>query len=235
MRYLLVLGFASNVYRREPRARIFVSDQLIDEFNLCATWNNFFPILKKFFEKRHPMQPYSELEYYNILMQDSAPLRFYELEVDKNVKHLTVRINIANNDSNYSNGFVTKSTLIKLKVCYLFPLDKRVLLRLQEIKNKNRNSKNYAWYNARKNFLFDITGTGMCWKGVNGQKFESSSDSPLYLHNVGGNGEYVCQLTKKYGILMPTLARACRYTFYGAFINYFFDKYFYYANQRDSH
>ena len=32
MRYLLVVGFACDVYRREPRARIFVGDKLIDEF-----------------------------------------------------------------------------------------------------------------------------------------------------------------------------------------------------------
>ena len=32
MKYLLVVGFSCDVYRREPRARIFVGDRLVDEF-----------------------------------------------------------------------------------------------------------------------------------------------------------------------------------------------------------
>ena len=34
MRYLLVVGFYCDVYRREPQARLFFNDQLIDEFNI---------------------------------------------------------------------------------------------------------------------------------------------------------------------------------------------------------
>ena len=32
MKYLLVVGFACDIYRQEPRARIFIRDKLIDEF-----------------------------------------------------------------------------------------------------------------------------------------------------------------------------------------------------------
>ena len=32
MRYLLVVGFACEIYRREPRARLFFNNNLIDEF-----------------------------------------------------------------------------------------------------------------------------------------------------------------------------------------------------------
>ena len=31
MKYLLVVGFHCDVYRREPRARLFFNDKLIDE------------------------------------------------------------------------------------------------------------------------------------------------------------------------------------------------------------
>ena len=34
MKYLLVVGFHCDVYRREPRARLFFNDKLIDEFNI---------------------------------------------------------------------------------------------------------------------------------------------------------------------------------------------------------
>ena len=34
MRYLLVVGFNCKVYRREPQARLFFNEKLIDEFNI---------------------------------------------------------------------------------------------------------------------------------------------------------------------------------------------------------
>ena len=41
MKYLLVVGFACDVYRQEPRARIFVDNKLIDEFNIQHHESNF--------------------------------------------------------------------------------------------------------------------------------------------------------------------------------------------------
>ena len=45
MKYLLVVGFHSNVYRKKPQARVFFNDQLIDEFNIdtCLEKKSFYP------------------------------------------------------------------------------------------------------------------------------------------------------------------------------------------------
>ena len=32
--YLLVVGFICNVYRKEPKVRLFLNEKLIDEFNI---------------------------------------------------------------------------------------------------------------------------------------------------------------------------------------------------------
>jgi hypothetical protein len=230
MKYLLVLGFACNVYRREPRARIYVGDQLIDEFHISNTSDNLLMATNKFFEIRHPLQPFQSFTLYNLHIKNFPPLKFCELEIDKKIKHLTLRIKIDNNDSNYSNGFMTYSTLIKLTVCCCFPLDKRVLSRLKKIKNKNRIDKNYAWYRSNKNYIFDLVRNGMCWKGVNGQKFETNKNFLLAYHEIGGDGEFFCQLNKKYGIFISKLFQSYRYNFRPTLIDYLLNKYKQYEN-----
>ena len=54
MRYLLVVGFACEVYRREPRARIFVGDKLIDEFTISHSTDNLFTLKKKNIDSSYP-------------------------------------------------------------------------------------------------------------------------------------------------------------------------------------
>ena len=235
MRYLLVVGFACDVYRREPRARIFVGDRLVDEFHIPHTSSNFFSAPEEFFKKSHPLQPFSWTEINNLRIKNLTPLKFYELQINNEVRDLAIRIDIDNTDSNYNNGYITRSTSIRLEMCSFFPLEEKLLRRLKKINDRRRSGENYILYRSRKNtlknVLFNLVENGMIWKGANGQKITNISSSVLNRHNIGGNGEYVCYLAKKYGIFMPTLARACRYDFNYDITNYFFDKYQQYANQ----
>lgn len=231
MRYLLVTGFSCDLYRKEPKARIFVGDKLIDEFNISHSPDNLVTTENKFLKHFHILQPFAYSEYINILMKNLPTLKFYELEVDKKIKHLTVRINIANNDSNYSNGFITKSTLIKLKVCCFFPLDITLLLRLQEIRKKNMFTQNYAWYRSVKNIIFNPGQKDMCWQDLNGQTIENKN---FETHDIGGDGEFTFKLIKKYGIFIRRLTRSCRHSPHNDIILHLFDKYFHHANQRNN-
>ncbi len=237
MRYLLVVGFSCSVYKQEPRARIHVNDQLIDEFHISHTSKNCIIEENKFY-KITPLEPFSREEILNIKIKNFPDLKFYEVEIDEKVKHVSLRININNNDNNYSNGFITHSTLIKLKVCYFFPFNKRLLLRLKEIRDKYLFSKNYSWYRNSRNFIFDLVANGMCWKGTNGEFIDKKksylSQNDTGNISIGGDGEYSAILKKKYRVLMPKLARAYRYQLDWKLLNYFFDKYFQYANQRNS-
>lgn len=225
MRYLLVVGFACEVYRREPRARIFVGDKLIDEFTVSHSTDNLFTLRKKNIEKYHILNPLLPTNLYNL----NTTLKFYELRIDKKNENIKIRIIVDNNDSNFSNGFITASTLVKFKNCAFFPLDKKMILKLKGIRDKKRSSKNYAWYRTNKSTLFDLLQNGMIWKGDNSKNLQSR----LKYYTVGGNGEFVCQLTKKYGILSPQLACPWRYSFDCETINYFIDKYHEHANHRN--
>ena len=235
MRYLLVVGFSCEVYRHEPRARIFVGNRLIDEFNIPHTPDNMWKARQELLKKKsHILQPYPWSDIDNSNIKNFPPLKFYELEVDDEIRDLSICIDIDNHDSNHNNGFMTRSTLLKLKACTFFPLEEKLLWRLKKILGRHRFSKNCAWQYVFRNVLFDLATNGMYWKGVNGKKITTTVSSVLHGENIGGDGAYVCHLSKKYRILMPTLARASKHHFSYTITKYFFDKYHQHANQRNT-
>jgi len=234
MRYLLVMGFACEVYRREPRVRIFVDDRLLDEFNISHTPCNTNEKWNELLKKSHILHPTVQSEINNAIISSFPPLKFYELQADDKINDLAIRIEINNNDNNYTNGYMTRSTLISLEVCAFFPLQTKLLQQLEKIKNRRRISKNYAWYRSRKNIVFDLAINGMIWHGKNGQKNLPYINNIYYKSRLGGDGVYVCKLTKKYGILITALARAYIHNFNYPIMNYFIDKYEQHANQRNT-
>jgi len=232
MRYLLVVGFACEVYKKEPQARIFVGDKLIDQFNIQHHKDTFATEIKNFWQDKQLLQPYSEPELVNIQIKNFPPLRFYEVEMDTTLDREQLRIEIKNSDSNYTNGFITKSTLIKLQVCYFFPLHQKLLLRLKKIKNKIR-LQNYAWCRSYKNQIFDLLQKRLQWQGKNG-KIVGSDRHYLEGHSLGGDGVFTCELVKKYQILISKLKKSSRYNFNTVIVGYLLNKYNEHANQRNT-
>ena len=233
MKYLLVVGFACDIYRQEPRARIFIRDKLIDEFYILPHKDTSCPAMKNFAQNLHILQPFSRSAGDNIQINNFPPLRFYEIEIDTTLDQTELRIEIENSDSNYTNGFITNSTLIKIQVCYFFPLNQKLLLRFKEIKNKNRSTQKYAWYRDNKNRIFDLAFNGLYWQGKNGQIVDSDVDL-LMCYDLGGDGVFTCELVKKYQILMRKPKKSYRYNFENRLIDYFINKYEQHENQRNT-
>ena len=233
MKYLLVVGFACDIYRQEPRARIFVGDKLIDEFYIPHHKDILPNVIKEFQQNKHILQPFSRIEEFNIQINNFPPLRFYEVEIDTTLNQAELRIEIKNSDSNYTNGFITNSTLIKLQLCYFFPLHQKLLLRFKGIRNKNRQTQNYAWYRLDKNYIFDLAVNGLCWQGKNGQIVDSKR---YYLtkYKLGGDGVFTCELVKKYQILINKLTKSNKYNFDTILVDYFLNKYEQHENQRNT-
>lgn len=141
MRQLLMLGFYCKVYRRDPLCRIYINDILVDEFNIPHT-----PKIKNINnENKAVLDPYYfDKETFEF---ESSPLfcKFIEFN-DQHEKNLDIRVEIHNDDNNYSNGFMTKNTQIIFSYCYL--LSTKVLKLLNRIKyqwkfNKNSCFKKY--------------------------------------------------------------------------------------------
>ena len=236
MKYLLVLGFSCDVYRQEPQARIFVGNRLIDEFYIQYHKDTLYTAMKKFSGNRHILQNFSEIDYYlNIRIKNFPPLRFYEIEIDQSHNDLLeLRIEINNNDNNYTNGFMTSTTLLQLQVFYFFPLNEKLLTRLNKIMIRKRFNKDYSWSYSQQSFIFDLILNGVQWQGKNGQIFNSIKNSFLHLHKIGGDGHFTCKLAKKYGIFIPILSKPYRYNFNKIFLDHFYNKYKQYANQRNT-
>jgi len=232
MRYLLVVGFACEVYKKEPLARIFVGDKLIDEFYIQHYKDTLPTRIKEFYQKKQLLQSFSEFEFINMQIKNFPPLRFYEVEIDTTLDRLELRIEIKNSDSNYTNGFITNSTLIQLKAYYFFPLHQKLLLRLKKIKNKIR-LQNYSWSRSYKNHIFDLLKNQLQWRGQNGQTVEYSRYQ-LEDYFLGGNGVFIYKLVKKYQILMSKLKKSSRYNFNTVLVDYLLNKYNEYANQRNT-
>jgi hypothetical protein len=232
MKYLLVVGFACNVYRQEPRVRIFVGDKLIDEFYITHHKDTLTTAIKNFRQNKHILQPFSTTEYINLQTNFFPPLRFYEIDIDQPKDQLKLHIDIDNNDSNYTNGFITESTLLQLQVFYFFPLNKELLSRLNKIMIKNRTSKNYNYIRCEKNIIFNLVSKGLRWHDKE-QGFNQQFDKNLWKDqvNIGGSGYFTCELVKKYGIFISKLPQSYRYHFYSMLIDYFLNKYKQHANQ----
>lgn len=231
MRYLLVLGFACDVYRREPRARIFVGDKLIDEFYIQHHINTDTTKISNLCSSRQTLEPFPFFIFHNFI-KNLAPLRFYSLEIDKILNHIDLRIEIENTDSNNTNGFITKSTLIQMKACFFIPLHEKLLLRLRKIQNKNLITPNYVWYRVKKNEIFNLVRNGMWWQGKNSQML-SSDNWNLAEYKIGGNGIFTCELVKKYQILISKTKKSYRHHFNLFYVDYLLNKYNEYANQRN--
>jgi hypothetical protein len=237
MKYLLVVGFNCEVYQQEPLTRIYINNNLIDEFNILENKNNLQSIFDNYFDlnqNKDFLKPFSHVnDFLPLQIKNLPPLRFYEIDVDPREELLQIRINIDNNDSNYNNGFMTKSTLLKLQVLYFFPYDQKILSYFNAIKTKNRIGTNYAWYKRYKNMLFDIVRHST-WYGKNEQIIDSSKKKILEFHNIGGEGYINCNLVKKYGIYIPKLVKSNRYDIDFSFLKYLYDKYQQHENQRNT-
>ena len=233
MKYLLVLGFACDVYRQKPRARIFIGNKLIDEFYIPCHKDTLNPAMENFWKNKHRLEPFSQSEWTNINIKNFPPLRFYLVKIDPTLDRTELRIEIENSDSNNTNGFITKSTLLTLTVCCFFPLHKKLLLRLNEIKNKNRLIQNYAWYRSSKNWIFNLIMNGLHWQEKNVQIFNSNRYN-LSAYSLGGDGVFTCELVKKYQILINKIKKSNRYIFDNILIDYFLNKYEQHENQRNT-
>jgi hypothetical protein len=232
MRYLLVVGFHCDVYQKEPRARLFFNDQLIDEFNIKHKVENK-DIINPLENLKHQLEPCEDWIYNEYCKNKLPPLRFYDIDVDDQVQQVSVKIDINNNDNNYTNGFTTKFTNLRLSVLSLLPMDRKIFewFRLKGYVRQFTTEK-YSWYRRTKQNPFFNLLDSVSWLGKNGQKFSNID------FNIGGSGNFYCELIKKYKILLGKLRcpeNAFIYSLKYRFNKILYDKYEQHENQRNNH
>jgi hypothetical protein len=181
MKYVLILSFRAQIYRYEPRVRVYFRDVMIDEFHVPE---------HKFDDIRKPM------------------IHSYVVEVPRELKETEIKLKILNHDNNWTNGFMTKDTNIWLEEIHFFPepamknlynfnsranpIHRRMEdIKLRLIGNDNTQEKN-GMFNLIEYVSFHrIEGLhkGEEVKNIKHLKF-------------GGSGYYSVKLYKKYGMLI---------------------------------
>lgn len=167
MSYILCLGFKLNLYKKFPLIRVHLDDFFIDEFFIkcqnsdtnhntphSLSWIKY----SKSYHKLNPKIKWNEkpknLEY---MLDKNIYFRFFELDskfIDKTNDH-TLKLEIINDDSNFTNGFLTHSTLVCLSIVHIVPKEvlktckdfcriyERNLLKYKSLKIDSKNIKTF--------------------------------------------------------------------------------------------
>lgn len=120
MEYVLAIGINCFKYQKNPNIKIFLNDTLIDDYELTGEektlYKNKLKLSNKMIGKTiSPKVP--ETIWLNICNK----LKFYTINDNILKESNTLSININNSDSNYSNDFMTKSTLINPEAILFWP------------------------------------------------------------------------------------------------------------------
>lgn len=182
MKYVLILSFRAQIYRYEPRVRVYFRDAMIDEFHVPE---------HKFDDPKKPT------------------IHSYVVEVPKDLQETEIKLKILNHDNNWTNGFMTKDTNIWLEEIHFFPEPLMNNLynfhpNKENIHNKFRNLRyrllGYDRVND-KNAMFDLIEY-VTFHRIEGLDQGQVVGKIKHL-KFGGSGFYSVKLHRKYGMLIP--------------------------------
>lgn len=204
----LMLGWYANVFKQDPLVRIYVNDQFIDEYNIK---NNIESKDFKIFNYDHnsngiqTLEP-KQSETKKIERLEKIPCQNKILVIDDhNKSELEIKIEIKNSFSNYTNGFVTKQTLVHLH--HLFFVNEKLVNNIEKIEKRYKyffdtsrktHVKRYLisqrMRNRRKQIYQDFSIDSE--KNFNNVPKEDEKTSNLW---AGGNGYFKIKLKKRFG------------------------------------
>lgn len=140
MSYILCIGVKSSIFKRNPILRLSINDYFIDEYaidshseiqsdrlDLLPDTNifskNYIELLKNFsilnIEDRKANIP----KNYSDILSNDINLRYFEINENIFKTKNKILLEVFNDDNNYTNGFLTKSTFVSLNIVYLAPKD----------------------------------------------------------------------------------------------------------------
>jgi len=217
---ILSLGFSVNKFKKFPTARVWINDNFLDEFDITTKnnlnkthlghkeWestnliyhNSTMPLAKSL-NSTNRKTSYNKTNKKFPILNDNLHLRFYEIDDKVLDKKFTLKIEIQNSDSNYTNGFMSKSTLLNFSICNIIP--KVFFIDLINFVNKfafstygKYNKKTFQkdteivkYYKRRRNLLHNFVHYAN-WKGLDN---DSNNQKIWY----GGNGTFSLDFIKK--------------------------------------
>jgi len=150
---ILCIGFYCQIYKKNPNVRIFLDNRFIDEIDIQSING----------------------------IDDKLPnLYFYHLKLLPFPINHNIHLEVKNSDSNYNNGFMTKSTLLRFVNFSLLPYSECELAH-NVINNTVSDSLMYTYS------LLPYT----VWKDENGNIVKNVIRS-----TIGGSGTFSCDFSR---------------------------------------
>lgn len=208
MSYLLCLGFTVNKFKKDPVVRLYINKTFLYEFellqkktlenNIYGSFYNdhYYKFVKNTSSKFEDIVSYKKINFFR------SDLSLYYFEFNPSIikgVDCQLQIEIKNNDSNFTNGFLTKSTLISLPIAYMIPkkhiIDYKNFIR-DYLFYKNNFKKTHnniyeikSFYKIKKeyfNFL-QYNGKKITWTNT-----KTMYTQDIFTHNiyVGGDGKF---------------------------------------------
>lgn len=166
MIHTLSLGFFCSIFKYKPNIRIFFNNIFIDEFDI---------------------EPFSFEESIKLPL-----LKFYQLNLRNFPLESNIKLMIKNSDSNYNNGFMTKSTLLKFHTFCLFPTEnhewilEKIKIGTLDLRKDHAQTKMYNLIPFTKWF-----------------KEDSRCEEDTAHKIIGGSGFFKCEIYRRYGFFTP--------------------------------
>tara|TARA_A100001011_G_C14057829_1_gene734800 strand:+ start:50 stop:883 length:834 start_codon:yes stop_codon:yes gene_type:complete len=245
MSYLLCLGFTSFKYKKDPIIKLYIDDKFLYEFEINSFYTakqfsskkeidhklarqvktKFLHLYNKdYTHYLRTIDPLKNFNNYNKMVKYDQDVfapdinwHFFELDNDLVLNAKKLQIDINAEDSNYTNGFMTLSTIYSLKVANIIPKkvvdDYKKIFKKYDIDLKQYNRKQntiktikkfYAKNNnipTNKNYfnLLDqqITSTYT----LDGEKVQHDTGENYSCIWYGGNKRIMCNMNKNRLIL----------------------------------
>jgi len=219
MTQVIFLSFNSFSYKKNPRAQLLINNIFIDEFEIPEFISSDFleRINNKFYndyinmEGKHIVyEPSSQhSEWKDNIVGGGSGLKIKVWEIDDSAFHKErenkIEIKVSNNDNNYTNGFMTLSSLIEIKDFFILPkkvLNERTLQSYHFRRENFKRLKAVAGYYKDRSTFFDNLKEHTTFTRDHDKKSVGALGAI-----VGGSGTFQCSTRTKYGFqkcnLMP--------------------------------
>ena len=123
MEYFLVIGIEYKKYRNPAGLSVWLDNELVDDFTLDKThkFTKSLPIENKWYEEFDCANRLSSRNWKNAWAYTPQPTFYKCYRVNGNKANDKLRIEVRNSNSNYTNGFMTRSSLMRFPMIAMFP------------------------------------------------------------------------------------------------------------------
>jgi hypothetical protein len=129
MKYVLGLSFEFKYYKNPANIKIFSNNQLIDDIDLTEdiklktiTPDELCKNIPVYNDWYYPgWDTLDEVDPYNSFPYTKMPEKMFVYTLDETVLQNSIKIEITNNNSNYTNGFMTKWSSFTFRYIFLVP------------------------------------------------------------------------------------------------------------------